>query len=119
MKISKNNGQEYELWIQTAFGDFICDSYPLDLENTLYFENVDFFTLYAKNIFLSHEDKYSIYKTTDGYFSYKITGKYIGDNKIKIDTCVFHLDSQIPKDIEIGNFVSFEFLTSTCSIHNS
>ena len=65
MKISKNNGQEYELWIQTAFGDFICDSYPLDLENTLYFENVDFFTLYAKNIFLSHEDKYSIYKTTD------------------------------------------------------
>ena len=49
-------------------------------------------------------------------FSYKITEKYIGENKIQIDTCVFHLDSPIPKDIEIGNFVSFEFLTSSCCI---
>ena len=116
MKISKNIDQEYELLIQTTFGDFICDSYPLDLEKSLNLENVDFFTLYAKNIFLCCEEKYSIHKTTDGYFSYKITGKYIGDNKVQIDTCVFHIDSPIPKDIEIGNFVSFEFLTSSCCI---
>ena len=52
MKISKNIDQEYELLIQTTFGDFICDSYPLDLEKSLNLENVDFLLCMLKTFFV-------------------------------------------------------------------
>lgn len=112
------NNQEFEVLIQTDFGDFISFLYPYDLKSNLKIDIIELHTLYAKNIFLNYNQEYLIQKTEEGYFSYKVTGKYIGNNKIQIDNCFFILDSPVPKDIEIGQFVSFEFLKSDCIISN-
>jgi hypothetical protein len=112
MKLSIINCEDYEfeILVQTYWGNFCCYAYQINDQKINDLRSAEFSTLYAKNIFLNEEEQYSIKKTEEGYFSYRVIGKYLGSDKIKFEDCVFALDSQVPKDINIGEFVSFEFL---------
>lgn len=103
------NNQEFEVLIQTDFGDFISFLYPYDLKSNLKIDIIELHTLYAKNIFLNYNQEYLIQKTEEGYFSYKVTGKYIGNNKIQIDNCFSSLILQCPKILRLVNLYLLNF----------
>lgn len=113
MKIFVKECSEYEaeLLVQVENEEFLCYSDYGDI-NYQHIENIQFVTLLAQNVVRSSSQIFSIEKTDRGYFSHKIVGKFIGNNKVAIKDCIFVLDTEIPKDIKIGEYVSFDFLRS-------
>ena len=113
MKIFIKECSEYEaeLLVQVENEEFLCYSDYGDI-NYQHIENIEFVTFLAQNVVRSSSQIFSIKKTDIGYFSYKIVGKFIGNNKVAIEDCTFILDIEVPKDIKIGEYISFDFLRS-------
>ncbi len=118
MKITFIETDEYEatLLVKTSVGEFISYADSVNIKSKDNFEKVEFFTLLSKNIVKDFDQRLSINKTNSGYFSYKISGKYIGENRILLDDCIFIVDSKIPGDIKVNDYVSFEFLRADAYI---
>ncbi len=40
--------------------------------------------------------------------TYRLQGKYLGNNKMQIEDYVFHIDGYIPADIAVGEYISLD-----------
>lgn len=58
------------------------------------------------------------YKKLTGYYSYTLQGKVvdIGRRMVSVGNILIELDSDFPKDISFGEFVSFDVVRLDCSI---
>ena len=112
MKITFIKTDEYEtiLLIKTLVGDFVCYADSVNIKSSGDFGKVEFYTIFTKNITKDFNEQSLINKTNLGNYSYKMTGKFLGDNRVLIDDCIFIIDGKIPGDIKANDYVSFEFL---------
>ena len=76
LEIVQHDEYEFEILVQTSFGNFCCYAYQINDQKINGLKSAEFSTLYSKNIFLNEEEQYLIKKTEEGYFSYRVIGKY-------------------------------------------
>lgn len=100
--------REAEVYISDENFDIICFACPLDQDMG---DEVPLplYTLHAEHIYLlKDEDVFSVEKEGTG-FSYSLSGCVIDkeNNQIKVGEFILELDSPLPGDIGIGDYVSF------------
>lgn len=100
---------EGEILVKNTYGEFICYAYPFFGDINLINPNA-FDVLLAKNIVISDELNYKIEKNSKSYFAYSICGIKTNDFTISVDNMDFALDTMLPKDVIIGQYIKFECL---------
>ena len=64
-------------------------------------------TLFASDIRREETQESFAEKTTESYYSYKMQGKAISSETVRIGTIEIKLDRPLPGDISIGEYISF------------
>ena len=97
---------EAEVYLTDGNFNIVCFSQPFNqsVESTI---NSPLHTLSARDIFkLTNIEKMSVEKV--GVFDYKLTGRVIDKekNQIRIGEFILELDSPLPNDIKINDYIS-------------
>lgn len=98
---------EADFLVKNQVGDFLCYAHPISQSGIDGLHDVEFSTLYAQDIVLSHEKECSIRKTGDAFYSYEMTGLYVGHDTAMVGECKIKLDAAVPGDIKINDYISW------------
>ena len=99
--------KEADVLIRIKSGEFICYAYSFKSINELKVEKIVCSALLAKEIMLVEDNKYRLKKLSD-YYSYYFQGKLVAKNMVKIDDIYIEITDYIPKDIQLGEYISFK-----------
>ncbi len=111
LSVSKYDAESFEgeILVNNMYGEFICYAYP-------FFGNIKsiipsaFDVLMASNIVISDKMYCKIEKNSKSYFAYSICGIKTNEFTITVDNMDFILDTMLPKDVIIGQYIEFECL---------
>lgn len=99
---------EAEVLVSDGNYEILCYAYPY------YNKNGEFTlsTFMSGNVMRALQNEYSVKKTEDGYFSYKLTGRLfdLKNRLAAVGEIVIELENNIPKDIEENEFIGFDVM---------
>lgn len=110
---------EADLIVSDGTYQLICYCFDFQKGSTTMPKIKEIDSFMCKNIMRVYTDKYLIIKKKD-YYSYHLQGKVLDVEKklICIGNIIIHLDAQIPRDINIQEFVEFDVVRLDCFIEH-